>query len=71
MLVFGRSAFAAIITAASSKSQPNTFAVAIVVVALGRTLYFLSFPVASYLVNAASTVIVSSDQQPNPSTISA
>ena len=29
------------------QSQPNTFAVTVIVVALGRPLYFISFPAAS------------------------
>ena len=52
------------------QSQLNLFAVAVVVTALGRSLYFLSFPADASLLSAASTEIISSDQQPNPSTAS-
>ena len=34
--------------AALLQSQPNIFAVTVIVVALGRSLYFISFPAASY-----------------------
>ena len=47
------------------QSQPNSFAVAIVIVALGRSLYLLCFPAAFELVSA-STVVPYSDQRPNP-----
>ena len=48
--------------------QPNTCAVAIIAVALGRSMYFLSFPAACSLLSAASTKFLSFDQQPNPTT---
>ena len=44
MFICKASAFAAIITAAKQHARPNNFAVTVVVVALGRSLYFLSRP---------------------------
>ena len=49
------------------QSRPNIFAVTVVVVALGRSMCFLSFPAASSLVSAAANP---TDQPPNPSTAS-
>ena len=70
LFVCGGSAFAAIITAASSNcslDSINGFAVTVVVVALGRSVYFLSFPAASQLVRAA---YYATDQLPNLSNAS-
>ena len=65
LFVRGGSTLTSIITPASSGSLNPTyfFAVAVIVVALGRSLYCIFFPVASSLVSAASN---STDEPPNP-----
>ena len=49
------------------QSQPNIFAVTIIVVAFGHSLYLVCFPPASYLVSRASSN--PTDQAPNPSKV--
>ena len=71
MVVCGERVFATIITAARATVSTQYLAVVVVVVALGRSLSFLYFPVASSLLGAAfSTEFISFAGQPNPSTAS-